>query len=92
MSGSSGPQSGPQSSLSRTVVHHTALAGKVKHTNIQYETGVGVVGEGGERRMGGEGKKGRGGWGERGRRREEDGRRGATYPTSKSCRISRSHV
>ena len=63
MSGSSGPQSGPQSSLSRTVVHHTALAGRVKHTNIQYETGV--VGE-----------EGRGRWGERGRRGEKDGGRG----------------
>ena len=31
MSGSSGHQSGLQSYLGRTVVHHTALAGRVKH-------------------------------------------------------------
>ena len=62
MLGSSGHQTGPQSFLSRTVVHYTALAGRVKHTDIQYETGGGR----GERKMGGEGKEGREGWEERG--------------------------
>ena len=38
------------------MVHYTALAGRVKHTDIQYETGGGR----GERKMGGEGKEGRG--------------------------------
>ena len=44
------------------MVHYTALAGRVKHTDIQYETGGGR----GERKMGGEGKEGREGWEERG--------------------------
>ena len=56
------------------MVHHTALAGRVKHTIIQYETSIvgeegredGRRGEGGERRVGGEGEEGRGGWRERG--------------------------